>query len=246
MSTARRVQEQAAYLMHHRPFRDSSLLLDVFSRDHGRVALVARGARAAKSRLKGVLRPFMPLRVSWSLRTDLGTLTGAELDGRPLTLNADSLMSGYYLNELILNLLHRHDPQPEVFAAYQQTITELAGTSEPAPVLRIFEIELLRMLGYALNFEHEAVSRDELEPAANYEFRVEQGPVRVQRDVGPMVFSGESLIAIRECRFDTADNLRNAGRLLRNVIAHHLGGKELKSRKVLVDLHRGRARIADK
>lgn len=246
MSTARRVQEQAAYLLHHRPFRDSSLLLDVFSRDHGRVALVARGARAAKSRLKGVLRPFMPLRVSWLLRTDLGTLTGAELDGRPLTLNADSLMSGYYLNELILNLLHRHDPQPEVFAVYRQTIAELAGTSEPAPVLRVFEIELLRMLGYALNFEHEAVSRDELEPAANYEFRVEQGPVRVQRDSGPMVFSGESLIAIRECRFDTADNLRSAGRLLRNVIAYHLGGKELKSRKVLVDLHRGRARIADK
>ena len=104
MSSPRRVQQHPAYLLHHRPFRDTSLLLDIFSRDHGRFALVARRARAPKSRLKPLLRPFMPLQLSWLLRSDLGTLTGAEIDGRPLTLGGDGLMSGYYLNELILNL----------------------------------------------------------------------------------------------------------------------------------------------
>ncbi len=243
MSSSRRVQQQPAFLLHQRPFRDTSLLLDVFSRDHGKLALVARGARTQKSRLKPLLRPFMPLQLSWLLRSDLGTLTGAELDGQPRTLSGDALMSGYYLNELILHLLHRHDPHPEVFEAYAQTIARLAASEDPAPALRVFEIELLKLLGYEPSFGHEAVTHDEIDPAAHYEYRAEQGPVRVGRESGPMVFSGELLIAIREHRFDDAKVLRSAGRLLRNVIAHHLGGKELKSRKVLVDLHRSRAKM---
>jgi DNA repair protein RecO (recombination protein O) len=243
MSNPSRVQQHPAFLLHHRPFRDTSLLLDIFSQDHGRLALVARGARSQKSRLKPLLRPFMPLQLSWLLRSDLGTLTGAELDGSPLTLSGDALMSGYYINELILHLLHRHDPQPEVFVAYGQTIQNLAAADDPAPVLRVFEIELLKLLGYAATFGHEAVTHDAVDPAAHYEYRPEQGPVKVSRESGAMVFSGATLIAIREHRFADADVLRSAGRLLKNVIAHHLGGKELKSRKVLVDLHRSRAKM---
>ncbi|MDJ0939262.1 MAG: DNA repair protein RecO [Woeseiaceae bacterium] len=241
---SQRSELEPAFLLHYRPFRDSSLLLDVLSRDHGKLALVARGARQAKSRLKGVLRPFLPLRLSWLLRSDLGTLTGAELDGPPLTLTGDSLLSGYYLNELLLNFLHRHDPQPEVFAAYAETIGRLAAADDPAPVLRVFEIELLRLMGYALNLDHDATTGAALTGDVRYEFRPEQGPVEVSRSEGSMVFSGDELIAIRELRFDEPAALRSAGRLLRAVVSHHLGGRELKSRKVLVDLHRGRAKIA--
>ncbi len=247
MSSSQRVQQHPAYLLHHRPFRDTSLLLDIFSRDHGRFALVARGARTQKSRLKPLLRPFMPLQLSWVLRSDLGTLTGAELDGRPLCLSGDGLMSGYYVNELLLHLLHRHDPQPEVFTAYSQTIQRLAATGDPAPALRVFEIELLKLLGYAATFAHEAETHDAVDPGANYEYRPEQGPVKVNRAAGPMIFSGATLIAIGQHRFDDLDVLRSASRLLKNVIAHHLGGKQLKSRKVLVDLHRSRVKmVADK
>lgn len=231
MSTVRRVQQQPAYLLHHRPFRDSSLLLDVFSEEYGKLALVARGARSAKSRLKGVLRPFMPLRMSWLLRSDLGTLTGAELDGSPLTLVGDSLLSAYYVNELILHFLHRHDAQPEVFSAYRQTVVRLAAVVDPAPTLRNFEIELLRLLGYALNLEHESATQQPLKAAASYEYRADQGAVLVGRETGPMVFSGDLLLGIHEHRFDDTETLRAANRLLRRVIAHHLGGKELKSRK---------------
>lgn len=245
MTAPRRVQLQPAYLLHHRAFRDSSLLLDVVSRDYGRLALVARGARSSKSRLKGVLRPFMPLKLSWFLKTDLGTLTGAELDGSPLSLVGDALLSGYYLNELLLKLMHRHDSQPDVFAAYERTISHLAATEDPAPILRQFEIELLKLTGYALSLAHESSSGVDLADDACYEYRVDEGPVAVQRQSGPMVFAGRLLRGIREQRFDEPDVLRAAGRLLKQVIAHHLGGRELKSRRVLVDLHRSRARMSD-
>jgi DNA repair protein RecO (recombination protein O) len=177
-------------------------------------------------------------------RSDLGTLTGAEMDGRPITLSGDALLSGYYLNELILHFLHRHDPQPDVFGAYAETVANLAGSPDPAPALRLFEIELLRLLGYALNLEHEANSGRPIDVDRHYEFRPDQGPVAVRRDAGERVFSGGELEAIRNARFDEAATLAAAGRLLRSVIAYHLGGKELKSRKVLVDLHRSRAKIS--
>ena len=236
-----RVEQESAFILHHRPFRDTSQLLDVLSREHGKLALVARGSRGAKSRLRGVLRPFMPLAMSWVQRSDLGTLTGAELNGAPIRLTGDALLSGYYVNELLLHFLHRHDPQPEIFDTYARTIELLAATNEVAPCLRNFEIELLRQLGYALNLEHEADSHDPLHADANYEYRYEQGPVRVTKTDGALVFSGAVLTAIAEQRFSEADVLRSANRLLREVIAFHLGGKELKSRKVLIELHRQRS-----
>ncbi len=240
MTATRRVQQQPAYVLHHRPFRDTSQLLDVISREYGKVTLVARGSRAAKSRLRGLLRPFQPLRLSWYVRSDLGTLTGAEIDGAPLALAGDALLSAYYVNELVLNFLHRHDPQPEIFDAYAQAIAALSGSDALAANLRVFEMELLRLLGYALNLEHDANLHEPIDATGSYEYRVEQGPVRVSRSEGPMVFSGERLLAIARGRFDDPGTLRDAGRLLREVIRHHLDGKELKSRKVLLDLHRAR------
>ncbi len=240
MTTKRRVQQQPAYILHHRPFRDTSQLLDVISQDHGKLALVARGSRTARSRLRGLLRPFLPLRLSWVISSDLGTLTGAEIDDAPLTLSGDALMSGYYLNELLLNFLHRHDPQPEIFAAYQHAVTGLCRAVDPAPGLRGFEIELLRLLGYALNLEFEESTHELLDADQFYEYRIEQGPVRVTRQHGPMVFAGSTLQAIHQQRFDDPTIQRAAGRLLREVISYHLDGKELKSRKVLLDLRRGK------
>jgi len=236
-----RVLQQAAFILHHRPFRDTSQLLDVLSREHGKLALVARGSRGAKSRLRGVLRPFMPLSMSWVQRSDLGTLTGAELQGRPLQLAGDALLSGYYVNELLMHFLHRHDPQPEIFDIYAQTIHSLCAATDVAPVLRQFELALLRHLGYAVNLDHEAESHNQLQADSFYEFRFEQGPVKVARDSGPLVFSGETLSAVAAQRFEEPETLRAANRLLREVIGFHLGGKELKSRKVLIELHRQRS-----
>lgn len=237
---AKRVQQEPAYLLHHRPFRDSSQILDLLTRDHGRIAVVARGSRGARSRLAGVLRPFLPLRVSWVAKSDLGTLTGAEAAGPPAGLRGDALLSAYYVNELMLNFLHRDDAQPEVFALYAQAVSDLGTLADIAPPLRAFEMEFLGLLGYAISLEQEGGTHTPVEAGRYYDYRLEQGPVPVQRTEGPLVFGGDTLLGIAGRRFDDPDVLRAANRLLRAVIAYHLGGRELQSRKVLRDLHRGR------
>lgn len=238
MST--RVQQEAGYILHHRPFRDTSQILDILTRDYGRIAVVARGSRGAKSRLAGVMRPFLPLRVSWVAKSDLGTLTGAEAAGPPAGLSGDALFSAYYVNELLLHFLIRHDPQPEIFELYAGTVRELNTSENVAAVLRTFELDLLGLLGYAINVDHVAASDDDIDPGRSYDYRMEQGPVPVERTDGPLVFAGATLQAIGARQFDDPDVLRAANRLLRAVINYHLGGKELQSRKVLLEVHRGR------
>ena len=239
MSGTQRVQQQPAWILHHRPFRDTSQILDVVTREHGKLALVARGSRGPRSKLAGVLRPFLPLRISWAARTDLGTLTGAEAAGPPTALRGDALLSAYYVNELVLHFLHRFDPQPEIFDLYSQTVGMLAE-DDVAARLRRFEIDFLGLLGYAVILDHVAGTSEPLAPGQHYEYRMEQGPVPVERSTGPLVFRGEDLLAIGSGRLDDVAVLRAANRLMREVIAFHLGGKELRSRKVLLGLHRGR------
>jgi DNA repair protein RecO (recombination protein O) len=234
-----RVQNEPAWLLHHRPYRDTSRILEILSRDYGRLSLVARGSRSGASRLKGILRPFLPLQVSWAGRSDLGTLTGAELRGAPIALHGEALMSGYYANELLMHLLHRHDPQPDIFAAYGATIESLSGGRDVPVKLREFEIELLRLLGYALNLDHDTETQAPLSAAEQYVYRPERGPVKARERTGRMTFSGKELIAIRDRDFSRPETVRSAGRLLREVIAFHLGGRELKSRKVFRDMRRG-------
>lgn len=238
MINSKRVLDHPAFLLHHRPFRDSSQILEVFSHEHGRLAVVARGSRAGKSRYRGILRPFLALRLSWVIRSDLGTLTGAEIAGAPLVLTGKALLSGYYVNELLLNLLHKHDPQPEVFALYEETIRALAAGRNLSATLRRFEGRLLDLIGYGLNLDCDAVSGELVKADRHYHYRVEQGPVETHDSGQPQAFSGSSLQAIAAGQFDDAEVLRAAGLLFREVLAYHLNGRELKSRKVLMDLQR--------
>lgn len=240
----RRVSDEPAWLLHHRPYLDASSILEILSRDHGRLSLVARGSRRAKSRLKGILRPFLPLRLAWSGRSELGTLTGAELAGPPLLLAGECLLSGYYANELLIELVHRHDPQPQVFDVYSSAVRRLAAGGAPAPVLREFEMELLRLLGYEINLDHDSCDAP-LVAEARYEYRVEEGPVRTEGGDGTMTFPGWDLLALRARDFSRPETVRSAGRLLRAAIAYHLDGKELKSRRVLLEIRRQRRQEAD-
>ena len=219
-------------------FRDTSRILDLVTRDFGRVSVIARGVRSGKSRLKGVLRPFMPLEVSWVSRSELGTLTGAEVAGSLLTLSGDALLSGYYVNELLLHLMHRHDPQPEIYEAYGNVVRELATAQDLAPELRKFELLLLRLLGYEVNLAYDSISQQPLDTNRHYEYRAEDGPVFVERTTGPMVFSGLELSEIGRLNFASSATRASAKRLLRGVIAYHLDGRELKSRKVLREIRR--------
>ena len=235
---SRRIENEPAWLLHHRPYRDTSRILEVLSRDHGRLSLVARGCRSPRSRLAGILRPFLPLHLSWVIRTDLGTLTGAEFSGRPIALSGDALMSGWYVNELLMHLTHRHDPQPDVYAAYTRTMERLGAPSDVPAVLRAFEVELLSLLGYGLILDHDSERKGPLRPEARYEYRVEQGPVEAGEGQGSMLFTGATLTAIHHGDFSSVEVKQAAGRLLRRVLAHHLEGRELKTRKVFVDMRR--------
>jgi len=233
MSASSRVHNQPAWLLHHRPFRDSSRILDIFSQDYGLISLVARGSRSGRSKLKGILRPFFPLQISWIMRSDLGTLTGAEMGGVPISLGGEALLSGYYVNELILNFLHRHDPQPEIFSVYEATINRLNDSDGVSSTLRRFEIETLALLGYAVNLDHDTKTGLELTGDLTYEYFVEQGPTVTKICDGPMTFLGSELQAIARYDFSDPATVKNAGRLLRHIITWYLNGKELQSRKVL-------------
>lgn len=229
------VQLEPAWLLHPRPFRDSSLLLEVFSRDHGRVGLVARGARRARARERALLQAFTPLRLSWRGTGELATLTGAEPDGPAVALAGTRLLAGYYLNELLLRLLARGDEHAALFDGYGRTLRDLANAAHLAVPLRHFECGLLEALGYGLNLEHDIVDGQSLDPAARYEYLLEQGPRRLagEAPAGALCLSGDTLIDILERRFEAPETRAAARRLFTAALDLYLGGRPLKSRQVL-------------
>ncbi len=179
MGNPSHVQLVSAYVLHQRPYRESSALLEVFAESHGRVGLVARGVRSPKSRQRGDLQPFRPLRLSWSGRGELGTLTGVESDGPSVALHGAALYSGFYLNELLVRLLARHDPHPRLYAQYRASLVQLGLASDIEPVLRIFEKRLLEEIGYGLLLDHEVRHGEAVQPDAWYDYHLESGPVPV-------------------------------------------------------------------
>ncbi|HJT97690.1 MAG TPA: DNA repair protein RecO, partial [Rhodanobacteraceae bacterium] len=152
-----RTENQPAFILHARAWRETSLLVEAFTRDHGRVGLVARGVRNPKSRLsRSSLQPLQPLLLDWSTRGELGTLIQAEQAGTPWRLGGDALIAGMYVNELVLKLSSRNDPHPRAFAAYTECLARLAEETDIAWTLRRFERDLLADLGYALLLTHTA------------------------------------------------------------------------------------------
>ncbi len=245
MSQAVRVDLEPAYVLHARSYRETSQLLEVFTHQHGRLGLIARGARRPKSPYRGLLNPFQPLHISWAGRGELQTLRDAELAGSAVALAGDAVLSGFYLNELMLKFMQRSDPHPQLFALYSQSIAELgqaqgAASANLEPVLRQFEIGLLAEAGYALNFETDAVNQEPLLPEGVYEFLPEQGAVAVDSGLTKdrLCFAGEQLLAIGRHEFSNPEVARAARRLLRYVINVHLGDRGLHTRKVAAAMKR--------
>ena len=224
-------QLQPGYILHQRAYRDTSLLLEVFTREHGRFGLVARGARAPRSRIRGLLQPFQPLLLSWTGRTELGTLAGVEPDGVPPRLLGRTLYSGFYLNELLMRLLQRLDPHPELFVAYAEALRGLQ--SEPQRPLRLFEKQFLEALGYGLLLDQEADSGAPVEAEVEYIYALESGPLRSQgaASIGLKV-SGRSLLSLAAEDLSDAQSLADSKRLMRAALGLYLGDRGLKTREV--------------
>lgn len=240
MRGTERVDLDPAFVLHGRAYRETSEIVELFTRNHGRVSLVARGMRRPKSGLRATLQPFQPLAVSWSGRgSSLMTLRGAESTGPAMVLAGAPLMSGFYMSELILRFLHRGDPHPRLFEAYGETLLRLAQGEPPEVVLRHFELELLAEAGYGLNLDHDATTGKPLEPACSYEFVMERGPVPAERgSTSDLIFKGAELLAVGRGDFTDPRDLQSARRLLRAVLDHYLAGKPLKSRAVFAAMQR--------
>lgn len=237
MSSVQHQDLQPAFVLHSRPYRDTSLLLEVFSREQGRVGLVARGARAPRSRIRGLLQPFQPLLLSWQARGDLGTLRAAEADGAAVALRGNGLFSGFYLNELLVRLLHRNDPHPDLFPLYTEVLSELAAEADLEPVLRRYELRLLELLGYGLLLDHEVESGGPVDPDADYEYILERGPMpRLAQSGQRALFRGSSLLGMAAEQFEEPQVRKDAKRLLRAALDLYLGKTPLKTREVIRQL----------
>ncbi|HHJ15285.1 MAG TPA: DNA repair protein RecO [Gammaproteobacteria bacterium] len=235
MAATSRVQLVPGYVLHQRPYRESSLLLEVFTGPHGRVGLVARGVRAPKSRQRGELQPFRPLRLSWQGRGELGTLTGVEGAAPGCSLQGTALYSAFYLNELLVRLLVRHDPHPRLYTCYQDSLENLAHTSLVEPLLRLFEKNLLQEIGYGLLLDHDAGSGEPVRGEAYYDYHLESGPLLTTERTGPgFIFRGSSLLALARDQLSDAGALRDAKRLMRAALNLYLGDRPLRSRELFI------------
>lgn len=235
-----RVSQEPAYVLHHYDYGETSLLLEMFTRGHGRLGLIAKGARRNRSPLRAALIPFQPLVVSFSGRGELATLTAAEPAGSASTIAGDALLCGLYLNELLLRLLHRHDPHERLFLSYAQALASLGAMLKSEAILRVFEKRLLEDIGFGLVLDHDVQDGSPLQPTQIYRYLPERGPIAAvgAHDEG-IAMQGASLLALaRECLEDES-TLAESKRLMRALLARHLGERPLTTRDLF--LHRAPA-----
>lgn len=219
-----RVSDQPAYILHSRPYRETSLLIDALTSDHGQIGLVARGVRKEKSRWRGLLQPLQALRIGWSGNGELVTLTSVEAGLALPAFAGETLFAGIYLNELVLRLGRRGDDQGRTFGDYEQCLQRLAVGASTGWTLRRFERDFLQTLGYALPLTHSADDRSELDPDREYDYEVEAGPRAPLSASSGLRLRGASLLALAADQAPDDAGLRDLRRLMRLVIRHHLGG----------------------
>jgi DNA repair protein RecO (recombination protein O) len=222
--------------LHQYAYRDTSRIVEAFTAEHGRMTLFARGAAGPKSGLRGALRPFQRLLVSWSGRSEACQLLTAEIDGAATHLPAERLMSGFYLNELLLKLTTRCDPHRGIFDSYADTVRALGADGDEEYHLRRFEKRLLQDLGYGLSLTRTDDGQP-IEPHMYYRFDVASGPQRCVAEAPGAVY-GQSLADLEAERLADVRSLRDAKRVLRAAIDACLDGRGLKSREVLVEMRR--------
>ena len=234
MTEREQVQLERAYVLHQRAYRNTSQLLDCLSEHHGLVTLVAQGSRRAYKGQRAILQPFLPLRVSWVRRSELGRLTHVELDHAAAPLAGKSLLAGFYLNELLLRLTARGDPNAEIFSCYSRCLSDLMTPSSVARALRLFELRLLHALGYAVELGHDVDTGGPIQPGLSYRFEAERGAcVYTGTSNGDDIYLGEDLIALRDEALEDEQSLRTAKRLLARLLNVYLGERPLKTRSVM-------------
>jgi DNA repair protein RecO (recombination protein O) len=233
----RRVDHEPGYVLHTYPYKETSLIVEAFTRKFGRVALLARGARRPRSAMRGVLLSFHPLSLGWSGSADLANLMNAEWAGGMPLLSGRGLMCGFYVNELLLRLLPRDDPHESLFEAYVEALIGLATQEDVFAVLRGFEKRLLAELGYAPLLETDAASHP-IDPERLYRYEPDRGPVPVNGTrEGQLVISGRTLLDVAAGDYARAETRDEARVLMRALIGERLHGQSLHTRSILAELN---------
>ena len=231
---------QPAFILHSRPYRESSMLLDIFSQDYGRIGLIARGVRNNRSKLRSLLQPFIPLLISWRGKSELMTLQHAEPHGPIVWLQKEGLLSGFYLNELLIRLLQKHDPHKELYTIYQTTLLKLGNNEFHQQYLRLFEKKLLKEIGYGLQLSSSIPDNQVFLADRIYRFYSDHGFELCNKNENiphAMLFSGKSLLALATEQLEDPTSLKDAKRLMRIVLGTLLGDKPLHSRKLFKGIH---------
>jgi DNA repair protein RecO (recombination protein O) len=249
MADAGRARHEAepAFVLHSYPFRETSLIIEAFTRNWGRVALVARGARRPRSALRGVLLAFQPLLLSWGGKAELRTLHKAEWQGGLPQLRGRGLLCGFYLNELMLKLLARDDAHESLYETYYATLTALSNGGEHATTLRSFEQRLLKEAGYALTLDRDVATGEEIHADCTYRYLLERGPVRIQREPfhvaerggdeeNRLELAGQTLLDMARDDYTSPITLQQSKALMRILINHCLGNQILNTRQLLKDM----------
>jgi DNA repair protein RecO (recombination protein O) len=236
-----RRDDQPAYVLHTYPYRETSLIVEAFTANFGRVGMVARGAKRPRSELRGLLNAFQPLLLSWAGATELKTLLRAEWRGGMPLPGGAALLCGFYLNELLLKLVPREDPHAKLWIAYEEALVALtahAAAAEQAAILRRFELRLLAELGYALPLTFEQDTGAPIDPSGRYHYAFDRGPRRFAAEPNAHwpVVRGETLLALANDRYPDAQIAAEAKRLMRSVLDHYLEERKIFSRRVVRDL----------
>ncbi len=230
-----RQDQQPVFVLHTYPFKETSLVVEFFTRDFGRVAAVAKGARRPRSAMRGMLQAFQPLQATWSGKSELRNLHSLEWGEGLLLLNGEALMCGFYLNELLLRLLPREDAHEALFSYYTSTLRALAAGGEVAPTLRRFELKMLQELGYALPLLEDARG-EAVAPALEYLYVPERGALREGEGQSGVQLRGKTLLDMAQEDYSDALTQVQSKQLMRTLMSHYLGDKPLYTRQLLMDL----------
>ncbi|MBT4836404.1 MAG: DNA repair protein RecO [Methylococcales bacterium] len=224
------INQEPAFILHHRKYRESSQIIDIFTMNFGRISLIAKGSKKASYR--HFIQPYQPLLISWSGRGDLKILRDIEANGHSIpNLQGEKLFCGYYINELIIHLTHQYDPHPDIFKLYQNTLKHLTELDDFQVVLRLFEKYLLNLLGFGLILTHDADTGLAIESNTYYRYEIEHGPVNASNDtLVTELIKGAYLLAFANNELDGVECMTAIKRLMRKIIDYYLDGKKLNSR----------------
>ena len=226
---------QAVFVLHTYAFKETSLVVELFTREFGRVAAVAKGARRPRSAMRGLLQSFQMLSGTWSGKAELKNLHSLDWADSLVTLQGEALMCGFYLNELLLRLLPREDAHEQLFDYYQATLKLLAKNTHLASQLRRFELKMLQELGYAVPLlvdENDAPIEDNQQ----YRYEAEYGACALSATKNGVQLSGKTLLDMARDDYSDTQTQAQSKQLMRYLLAHYLGDKPLHTRQLLIDL----------